>query len=137
MNVGFTEGCAATAEEYVEKAVALAGDAEKLDWLHLTLRRRMSVSPLMDSAAYLGELELLWQKIYLNYERKLLTEQELAARRRDWLQKLEQSYQMEDWAETARLAARLKVDEAAAADAWRLAGIAYYKLRDWGRAAWH
>ena len=137
MNVGFAEGCAANAEEYLEKAVALAGDAGKLDWLHLTLRRRMRVSPLMDSAAYLGELELLWQKIYLAYEREFLPEQELAARRGDWLQKLDEAYQKEDWAETARLASRLKADEAAAADAWRLAGIAYYKLRDWGRAAWH
>ena len=137
MNVGFPEGCAFTAEEYVEKAVALAGDGEKLDFLHLTLRRRMRVSPLMDSAAYLGELELLWQKIYLDYERKLLPEQELAARRSRWLQKLEQAYQKEDWAETARLASRLEADEAAAADVWRLAGIAYYKLRDWGRTAWH
>ncbi|MBQ7498682.1 MAG: hypothetical protein IJU00_12780 [Selenomonas sp.] len=137
MNVGFAEGCAATAEEYVEKAVALAGDAEKLDLLHLTLRRRMRVSPLMDSVAYLGELELLWQKIYLDYERELLPEQELAARRRGWLQELDEAYQKEDWAETARLAARLKADKAAANHAWRLAGIAYYKLGDWGRAAWH
>ena len=137
VNVGFTEGCAATAEEYVERAVALAGDAEKLDWLHLTLRRRMRVSPLMDSAAYLGELELLWQKIYLAYEREVMPERDLAARRGGWLQKLDEAYQKEDWAETARLAARLKADEATAADAWRLAGIAYYKLRDWGRAAWH
>ncbi len=137
MNVGFAEGCAFDSDEYVEKAIALAGDASRLDWLHLTLRHRMRSSPLMQAGDYLGELELLWQKIYLAHERQILPEQKLSARRGRWLQELERAYGKGNWTETARLAARLSAEQNAPADVWRLAGIAYYKLRDWGRAVWY
>lgn len=64
MNMGLDELCAFTADEYVAKAVALAGDRERLRELHLTLRRRMEESPVMDDAVYMGELELAYEKIF-------------------------------------------------------------------------
>ena len=61
---GLSELAAATPGAYVEKAVALARDPELLNALHEDLRRRMTLSPLMDGAGYVREVEKLYEKAW-------------------------------------------------------------------------
>ena len=56
-NVGVSELAAADARSYIEKAVALAHDADLLDQLHRTLRAHLAASPVMQAAHYMEELE--------------------------------------------------------------------------------
>ena len=56
-NVGISELAAADARSYIEKAVALAQDADLLDQLHRTLRVHLAASPVMQAAHYMEELE--------------------------------------------------------------------------------
>ncbi len=62
--VGLGDLTAATVEEYVEKAVALALDEELLDALHKNLRRMMEQSPLMDAKRYIREVEARYEEIW-------------------------------------------------------------------------
>lgn len=66
-NIGLDFCCAYSYEEYVEKAVLLAGDFELLDALHLGLRNMMETSPVMDKQLYMGELEQGYKKIWQRY----------------------------------------------------------------------
>ena len=61
---GISELAAATPGAYVEKAVALARDPKLLHALHEDLRRRMTLSPLMDGAGYVREVEKLYEKAW-------------------------------------------------------------------------
>ena len=63
-NVGLGELAATTAEEYVEKAVALSEDKELLTALHRNLRPMMQKSPLMDGRSYVREVEGMYEKIW-------------------------------------------------------------------------
>ena len=56
-NVGAEELCASNAEEYVDKAIALANDFDRIEHYHQTLRSSMEKSPLMDAAAYMSDIE--------------------------------------------------------------------------------
>ena len=60
-----SELIAKSPQEYVEIAVALAGDLDRLAALRSTLRQRMQQSPLMDERGYVRHLEdayrLAWQ----------------------------------------------------------------------------
>ncbi|MBE8954938.1 MAG: glycosyltransferase [Quinella sp. 2Q5] len=67
MNMGLEDFCAFSADEYVAKAVALANDRQRLRELHLTLRRRMEESPVMNDAIYMGEIEQAYEKIFRAY----------------------------------------------------------------------
>ena len=66
-NIGLVEGIAFSKEEYVEKAVALAQNKERLSMLHLSLRQMMENSPLMDGKLYMTVLEEQYQKIWQQY----------------------------------------------------------------------
>ena len=63
-NVGLPELCAFTPEEYVAKAVELANDRERLREYHLTIRRKLELSPVMDDTIYMGEVEEAYEKIF-------------------------------------------------------------------------
>ncbi len=63
-NIGLGELTAATVDEYVEKAVALALDEELLDTLHKNVRSMMEQSPVMDAAVYIREMEEQYKKIW-------------------------------------------------------------------------
>ena len=63
-NAGLDFCCAHSFEEYVEKAVLLAGDFELLDALHLGLRNMMKASPVMDERLYMHEIESGYRKIW-------------------------------------------------------------------------
>ena len=56
-NVGLSELAAADARTYIEKAVALAHEADLLDELHRTIHARFIASPVMQAPHYMEELE--------------------------------------------------------------------------------
>lgn len=64
VNMGLEELCAFNADDYVQKAVELANDTERLREYHLTLRRRMELSPVMNDTIYMGEVERAYEKIF-------------------------------------------------------------------------
>ena len=64
MNAGLPELCAFTPEEYVAKAVALAGDKARLRRYHQVLRRQLLLSPVMQAEDYMGDVEAAYQRIY-------------------------------------------------------------------------
>ena len=62
-NIGLEELAVATYDDYVERAIALAGDWELLTILRKNLRGMMKNSPLMDSENYIREVEAAFKKI--------------------------------------------------------------------------
>ena len=64
MNIGLEELCAFSEEEYIQKAVDLANDFDRLCEYHLTIRRKMEESPVMNDTIYMGELEAAYEKIF-------------------------------------------------------------------------
>ena len=56
-NVGASELCASTEEEYIEKAIELAGAPDRIEKYRRELRPMMECSPLMDAAAYMSDIE--------------------------------------------------------------------------------
>ena len=63
-NLGLGELMAATVDDYIGKAVALASDEELLDMLHKNLRRMMEKSPLMNATQYIREVEARYEEIW-------------------------------------------------------------------------
>jgi protein O-GlcNAc transferase len=65
-NLGLTELAAHSPEQFVQKAVELAGDLPRLRELRSTLRRRMEQSPLMDAPKFAHSIEAayrgMWQQ---------------------------------------------------------------------------
>lgn len=62
---GMVDWVASSAEDYADKAVALAGDLPKLATLRAGLRERVSASPLFDAPRFARNFEAalwgLWQ----------------------------------------------------------------------------
>ena len=63
-NIGHPELAAATEEEYIEKAVALAKDSKRIKRLHTTIPEEMRRSPVMDHLGYVRTLERVYEKIW-------------------------------------------------------------------------
>lgn len=57
-------------EDYLQKAVDLASDEERLSKLHLSLRRRVQASPVMDAWLYMGDMEHAYTDIFLHWLRE-------------------------------------------------------------------
>lgn len=62
-NIGLPELAAATYDDYVQRATALAGDADLLRLLRKNLRGMMRRSQLMDAQGYVREVEAAFVKI--------------------------------------------------------------------------
>ena len=62
--LGHPEWIATSEEEYVEKAVALASDPQKLSTIRQNLRAEMEASPLMDQKGFVRELEGAYQAMW-------------------------------------------------------------------------
>ena len=62
-NIGLEELAVDSYDEYINRAVALAGDWELLTILRKNLRTMMKKSPLMDSENYLREIQDAFVKI--------------------------------------------------------------------------
>jgi predicted O-linked N-acetylglucosamine transferase (SPINDLY family) len=63
-NLGLEELIAQTEQEYLEKAVKLAGDLPRLRELRSTLRQRMERSPLMDAPKYARNIESVYRQMW-------------------------------------------------------------------------
>ena len=63
-NAGLGELACATTEEYIEKAVALAGDRALLTALHAQLPAMMQQSPVMAANAYVRAVEACYEKLF-------------------------------------------------------------------------
>jgi predicted O-linked N-acetylglucosamine transferase (SPINDLY family) len=63
-NVGLPELIATTQEQYVQVAIDLAGDLRRLSELRVTLRDRMTASPLMDVPRFVGNLEAIYRRLW-------------------------------------------------------------------------
>lgn len=67
MNIGLSELCAFSIDEYVAKAVELAQDIPRIRKYHQTIRRKMIQSPVMNRSIYISELESKYQRIYFDW----------------------------------------------------------------------
>ncbi|MBR1397870.1 MAG: hypothetical protein IJ563_10110 [Selenomonadaceae bacterium] len=63
-NIGLDELCAHSEEEYIKIAIDLANNWDRIREYHLTLRRRMRQSPIMNDIIYMAEVENAYEKIY-------------------------------------------------------------------------
>ena len=62
--LGHPEWIATSEEEYVDKAVALASDPQKLSTIRQNLRAEMEASPIMDQKGFVRELEATYQAMW-------------------------------------------------------------------------
>ena len=62
--IGLTDLIANSVEEYVEIAVALAGDSGRLDELRRALRPRMATSPMCDEAGFACKMEAAFRSMW-------------------------------------------------------------------------
>jgi predicted O-linked N-acetylglucosamine transferase (SPINDLY family) len=65
--VGLTDLIANSIEEYVELALALAGNPGRLDALRRTLRRRMAASTLCDEGAFASKMEAAFRTMWQHW----------------------------------------------------------------------
>ncbi|MBR5163543.1 MAG: hypothetical protein IKW79_05935, partial [Schwartzia sp.] len=68
-NAGLADLCAADWASYAKKATRLAKERERLNDLHLTLRRTILQSALMDGYRYLEALEEVYGNVFAGWER--------------------------------------------------------------------
>jgi predicted O-linked N-acetylglucosamine transferase (SPINDLY family) len=68
--VGLEELIATSAEDYVQRAVTLAGDLSRLAALRTGLRERMQRSPLMDSVRLTRDLETAYRTVWEQWAEK-------------------------------------------------------------------
>lgn len=66
-NVGLPEMITTTSEEYIQKALELAGNKEKLQSLRIHLRDMMLCSPLTDANKFTVHLEEAYRKIWTKW----------------------------------------------------------------------
>lgn len=66
-NVGLGELIADGTEQYVQMAIALAGDAQRLAALKAGLRDRMLNSPLMDARRFAGDIEAAYRGMWRSW----------------------------------------------------------------------
>lgn len=76
-NAGLSDCIADSGKEYIEKALQLANDKDRLQRLHSgQLRQQLAASPLMQEKAYMRELERAYKRVwndYLNKNREPVT----------------------------------------------------------------
>jgi predicted O-linked N-acetylglucosamine transferase (SPINDLY family) len=66
-NVGLSDLIAASADEFVQIATALASDVNRLGKIRATLRQRMRSSPLMNAAAFGQNIEAAYREMWRRY----------------------------------------------------------------------
>lgn len=137
MNAGLGELCAFTAEEYVQKAVELASDKERLCKYHQTIRSQLLASPVMQAANYMGEMEQAFTRIHLEWWEREMTEEERWQSQQGEAQELSKALAAKDWQKVILLAGRMTARFSdKAPEAWTAGAMAYEALHDDGRACW-
>lgn len=125
-NVSLSELCAHTKEEYLNIAVKLAEDKERLREYHQILPRRMRKSALMNRALYIEDLEKKYGEIWTAYAG--LDNPDIAL--------LKKKIQTEEWEEII-WQGRLRVwHNTAGFNSWESLAIAYFRQKDYCRAAY-
>ena len=133
-NLGLADACCAhTADEYVEKACALAADVAALAVLRRTLRTRMEASPLMDAARYMLHLEAAYEKIWAHklgedskkQRRKLVPRLQAEA---------DAAFAAREWRSFLTAAHRLVALDAASSRLWMSMGFASLQLEEPAKA---
>lgn len=125
-NLDLADACYAhTADEYVEKACALAADVAALAVLRRTLRTRMEASPLMDAARYMFHLEAAYEKIWAHKlgedSRKLVPRLQAEA---------DVAFAAREWHSFLAAAHRLVALDAASSRLWLSMGFASLQLEE-------
>jgi predicted O-linked N-acetylglucosamine transferase (SPINDLY family) len=67
MNLGLPELVAKSEDEFVEAAVTLARDVDRLSELRAGLRARLEASPLGDAPRFVSHLEALYRQAWRSY----------------------------------------------------------------------
>ncbi len=79
-NIGLSEFVTYDKQSYFDLAVALAGDKEIINNLHVGLRNMMEKSPLMDRKLYMQELEGAYREVWAKYVAELSQEDKTSAK---------------------------------------------------------
>jgi predicted O-linked N-acetylglucosamine transferase (SPINDLY family) len=66
-NVGLDDLIAHSVEEYVERAVGLAGDLDRLAELRAQLRPRMAASALLDFQGFARNVEAAYRQMWVDW----------------------------------------------------------------------
>ncbi len=140
MNMGLEECCAFSEDEYVRKAVELAGNPSRLTELHQTLRRRMRQSPVMDDALYMGEVETAYERIWQDWLYEGRPDQQQAVWHQDHEQ-LVASLKQQNWKKAIICGGHLSAWPGVPATVYSAMGMAYGglpepTLTDRKRAVW-
>lgn len=137
MNAGLPELCAFSPEEYVEKAVALANDKERLRCYHQEIRQQLLASPVMQAADYMGEVEQAFTRIHLDWLERDCSEAERRECQCQEEKELALAQERQDLAKVVEIAGRMTArfpDQSA--KAWTAGAMAYEALHDDARASW-
>ena len=135
MNMGLPELCAFSWEEYIDCAVALAKDRERIVHYHQTLRRRMLRSPVMDARIYLAEVESAYERIWQEW----LYEDRPEEWMRDmqaWAETLFSDVREGKWREAALQGGRLAAHPQEDGKLYLALGRAYAELGNWPRSSY-
>lgn len=132
--VGLEGCCAISAEEYIDKAVALARRPQELRDLHLILRRRLQQSPLMDTGEYMMAVERKYGEIWQAYLAKIGLQPAETAIRGIWSQ-MTVDLEARHWADTIWGAFWLRSMGKCPSSASIVTGFAYLQVQDYDRAA--
>ncbi|TYZ28995.1 hypothetical protein FZ041_06715 [Selenomonas caprae] len=137
MNAGLSELCAFSPEEYVEKAVALANDKERLRGYHQSLRQQLLASPVMQAADYMGEIEQAFTRIHLDWLERDFSQEERWGCQCKEEKELVLVQARQDLAKVVEIAGRMTARfPEDAAKAWTAGAMAYEALHDDARACW-
>ncbi len=100
-NAGLTDLCVAdTLSEYVEKAVSLGQDIERLKDLRQNIRRKLQQTAVMNGELYMADLEAAYLQIWADYAKKFTNENQTS------LSMAEDFYKKRDWSALIELAAK-------------------------------
>ena len=137
MNAGLSELCAFSPEEYVEKAVALANDKERLRCYHQAIRPQLLASPVMQAADYMGEVEQAFTRIHLDWLERACSVEERWENQCKEESELALAQVRQDWPKVVEIAGRMTARfPERSAKAWTAGAMAYEALHDDARAAW-
>ena len=131
-NAGLESLCAPDWKAYVEAAVELAADRERYIDLHMTLRRKVCQTALMNSQRYMDALEETYGVIFAAWENTADAETHKEILIRRW-KRFQKAWEEKRWDECAAIGSRLVFAGVNMPDTIVNVSDVYYKLKD----KWH